>query len=283
MPLKRLNLVFVSAAALFLLSIVSTSAQYNEAGLMIGGSSYKGELAEHLFKTQFNHLAGGVYFRHNWNRHWSWKVSLNYGRISGDDAASSVAFERDRNLSFYSNILDISPLIEFNFMPYETGNSYYPFSPYLFTGISLFHFNPKAELGSSVYELQPLTTEGQKPYKRWNLAIPIGGGIKFSIGRVGFGVEVGARRAYTDYLDDVSTTYPDLGQLLASKGAAAVALSDRSFSSMDSSATGVSSYLRQRGNMQDKDWYVFGGVTVYYRLSSLLKDICKPFIKRRYI
>ena len=46
--------------------------------------------------------------------------------------------------------------------------------------ISLFHFNPKASLGNNVYELQPLTTEGEKPYKRWNLAIPIGGGLKFS-------------------------------------------------------------------------------------------------------
>ncbi|MFM9051790.1 MAG: DUF6089 family protein, partial [Bacteroidota bacterium] len=108
----------------------SLSAQYNEVGLLVGWSSYKGELAEPLFKTDFNHLAGGIFFRHNWNRHWSWKLAVNYGRISGDDATSDYAFNRDRNLSFYSDILDISPMMEFNFFPYETGNRYYPFSPY---------------------------------------------------------------------------------------------------------------------------------------------------------
>ena len=262
---------------------IKSSAQYNELGILGGWSSYQGELADHLFKTEMNHLAGGIFFRHNWDRHWSWKLSVNYGRISGDDALSSSPFNRDRNLSFYSNILDISPLIEFNFFPYETGNFYYPFTPYLFTGISIFHFNPKASLGNNVYELQPLTTEGEKPYKRLNIAIPIGGGLKFSIGRLGIGLEVGARRSYCDYLDDVSTVYPNPVSLLADKGQTAVLLSDRSFTSRDSSILVPSSFRKQRGNMQDKDWYLFGGITLYYRLSSLLKDICKPFKNRRYI
>lgn len=258
-------------------------AQYNELGVLGGWSSYKGELADHLMKNEMNHLAGGIFFRHNWDRHWSWKLAVNYGRISGDDALSDDAFNRDRNLSFYSNILDISPMVEFNFFPYETGNFYYPFTPYLFTGISIFHFNPKAQLGDDVYELQPLTTEGQRPYKRLNVAIPIGGGLKFSIGRLGIGIEVGARRSYCDYLDDVSTVYPDLNRLLSAKGQTAVLLSDRSFSSADTSSLVPSSFRKQRGNVQDKDWYMFGGLTLYYRLSSLLKDICKPFKNRRYI
>jgi hypothetical protein len=276
---KKLLMLFAGISLLH----IPASAQYNEVGILVGGSTYKGELAPNLFKSDFNHLAGGVFFRHNWNRHWSWKVEINYGKISGDDAYSDYGFERDRNLSFYTNVLDVSPLIEFNFFPYETGNYYYPFTPYLFTGISVFKFNPMAQLNGEEYELQPLTTEGQRPYKRLQLAVPIGGGIKFSVGRIGIGLEVGARRTYTDYLDDVSTVYPDLGLLLANKGATAVALSDRSFSSLDSSNTIPGPYLKQRGNAQDKDWYLFGGVTLYFRLTSLLRDICKPFKNRRYI
>lgn len=269
-------------SAFSLLSGISR-AQYNEAGILVGWSSYKGELAEHLFKNKLNDFGGGVFFRHNWNRHWSWKLAVNYGRVEGDDALASNDFAVDRNLSFYSNVLDISPVIEFNFFPYETGNRYYPFTPYIFTGISVFHFNPKAELGNDVYELQPLTTEGEKGYKRFQVAIPIGGGIKFTAGRIGIGIEVGARRTYTDYLDDVSTVYPELNQLLAAKGQTAVSLSDRSFSSRDTTSIVPSSYLKQRGNSQDKDWYLFGGVTLYFRLTSLLRDICKPFKNRRYI
>ncbi|MFM2136323.1 MAG: hypothetical protein RL021_1723 [Bacteroidota bacterium] len=281
MPGFRLRVFF--PALLIALLPCAVSAQYNEAGVLIGWSTYKGDLSPHLFKTYSNNLAGGLYFRHNWNRHWSWKVALNFGKVSAEDADSDIPFNIDRNLSFQSGIFDISPLIEFNFLPYETGNRYYPFTPYLFTGISLFHFNPKAELGDRLYELQPLTTEGQKPYKRWQLAIPIGGGIKFTAGRVGIGIEVGARRTYTDYLDDVSGLYPDAAQLLLDKGATAVALSDRSFSSRDTANDISGSYLKMRGNSYDKDWYLFGGITVYYRLSSLLKDICKPFRNRRYI
>ncbi|MFM2206823.1 MAG: hypothetical protein RL213_798 [Bacteroidota bacterium] len=282
MSSKGIRYAYRFLVAVCLLTGVDASAQYNELGLLLGGSTYKGDLSPQLFKTYSNHPAAGIFFRHNWNRHWSWKVALNYGRVSADDADSDIPFNVDRNLSFRSNVFDITPLIEFNFLPYETGNRYYPFTPYLFTGITVFHFNPKAELGDDLYELQPLTTEGQKPYKRWQFAVPIGGGLKFTVGRIGLGIEMGVRRTYTDYLDDVSSVYPDAAGLLADKGAVAVALSDRSFSSRDTSNDITSSYLKLRGNSEDKDWYLFGGITVYYRLSSLLKDICKPFKNRRY-
>lgn len=265
-----------------------TLAQYNEMGIMLGSSNYKGELSPHLFNTDFLHFAGGGFYRHNWNRHWSWKLEVNYGRISGDDAKATTGFELDRNLSFYSDILEVSPQIEFNFFPYETGRADYPVSPYIFSGISLFHFNPKAELGGTVFDLQPLGTEGQgfngKPfYKRTQFALVIGGGLKVSVSRsMGIGLEVGARRAYTDYLDDVSTTYPDMAQLLAARGAAAVLLSDRSYSRRDTSLAFSDFTGKQRGQEKNKDWYLFGGVTIYFRLSSILKDICRPFKFRRY-
>jgi len=41
---------------------IPASAQYNEVGILVGGSTYKGELAPNLFKSDFNHLAGGVFF-----------------------------------------------------------------------------------------------------------------------------------------------------------------------------------------------------------------------------
>jgi hypothetical protein len=273
----------------FIILFVSyrADAQYNEMGFLIGGSRYKGELSRHMFSKDFIHPAVGFFYRHNWDRRWSWKLEINYGKVSGDDAKAKTAFELDRNLSFYSNILDISPLIEFNFLPFETGRSDYPFTPYIFTGISVFKFNPKAELNGSAYELQPLGTEGQgsnglKKYKRLQLAIPIGGGIKISVGNIGIGIEVGARRAYTDYLDDVSTLYPEMATLLAANGPAAVLLSDRSFSRLDTSSAIPSVFMKQRGNASDKDWYLFAGITIFWRLSGTLKEICEPFKFRRY-
>jgi hypothetical protein len=266
---------------------LSASAQYNEVGVLLGAANYKGELSRHLFNDKFIHPAVGVFYRHNYDRRRSLKFEACYGRISGDDAKADTPFELDRNLSFYSDILDVSAQFEYNFLPFETGRSDYPFSPFLFTGISFFKFNPKAKLGDNVYDLQPLGTEGQglnglKPYKRLQVAIPIGGGIKITVGNIGIGIEVGARRTYTDYLDDVSTVYPDMNALLSARGPVAVALSDRSFSRLDTSSNIPNVFQKQRGNSTDKDWYVFGGITIFWRLTSVLKDICKPFKFRRY-
>ncbi len=272
---------------LFFCLTMNSSAQYNETGILVGVSNYKGELSPHLFNTDFLHFAVGGLYRHNWNRHWSYKLEVNYGRISGDDAKATTGYEKNRNLSFYSDILEVSPQIEFNFFPYETGNSEFPFTPYLFTGLAVFHFNPKAELNGTVYELQPLGTEGQglggaDPYTRTVFALPFGGGIKVSLGTIGFGIEVGARRTYTDYLDDVSTTYPDPLKLLAARGPAAVALSDRSLFLSDTSITFPNHIGKQRGNSRDPDWYMFTSLTIYVRLNSPGKDSCSPFKRRRY-
>lgn len=274
--------------ALILFASFSTAnGQYSEFGILLGGSNYKGELSEHTFNTDFLHPAVGIFYRHNWDRRWSWKVELNYGKVSGDDAYASSAYAVDRNLSFESTILELSPQIEFNFLPFETGRPDFPFTPYIFTGLSVFKFNPKAYLGGDLVELQPLGTEGQgingkKKYKRIALALPIGGGFKFNVGRFGIGIEVGARRAYTDYLDDVSTVYPDPALLQAANGTQAVLLSNRSFSGNDPNVIQPTFNFKQRGTSTNNDWYVFGGITIYFRLTSFLKDICRPFKMRRY-
>ena len=62
----------------------------------------------------------------------------------------------------------------------------------------------------SWYDLQPLKTEGNK-YNRFILAVPFGLGVKFNISyKVNFGFEIGARKTFTDYLDDVSSQYIDV-------------------------------------------------------------------------
>ncbi len=280
LSLKRRKLFLL----LFSFFTVSTSAfaQYNEIGIMVGVSNYKGELSPHLFNKDFLNFALGGFYRHNWNRHWSYKLEVNYGKVSGDDAKALTAYERNRNLSFYSDLLEISPLIEFNFFPYETGNSEFPFSPYLFTGLTVFKFNPKTVLNGQEIELQPLGTEAQDPYGRVVIALPIGGGLKISLGAIGVGIEVGARRTYTDYLDDVSTVYPDPAKLLATNGALAVQLSDRSLIPTDPANSIPYVAGKQRGNPQDNDWYLFAGITIYARITSPQKDSCKPFKFRRY-
>ena len=82
---SRVILLFIIFFSVFFLKGKPTFAQYNELGFQIGMSRYKGELSQHSIDFKFLHLAGGVFYRHNWNRHWSWIAELNLGKVSGDD------------------------------------------------------------------------------------------------------------------------------------------------------------------------------------------------------
>jgi hypothetical protein len=279
---KHLCIVLLLSA-----SFLSAKAQYSDAGIQIGVSRYKGELSPHLFDTKFIHPAFGIFYRHNWTRYWSYKLEFNYGRVSGNDNQQTNAFEIRRNLNFYSDIYDLTNAFEFNFLEYELGNRGYSFTPYIFSGFTFFYFNPKSDLNGQTVNLQPLGTEGQgldgnpKFYHRLNVAIPIGGGLKFALGSLGIALQVSARRTYSDYIDDVSTTYPDMAHLGAARGPVAVYFSDPSVYK-DTAMTVPSITGKQRGDSSENDWYVFGTVCIYVRLSSFIKEFCKPFKVRRY-
>src|SRR4051812_24074477 len=81
-------------------------AQWNELGILLGASNYKGELSATMFNTDFLHPAAGVFFRHNINRRWSYRFMGNYGYVSGSDSKSKIPYNVNRNLSFESAIID---------------------------------------------------------------------------------------------------------------------------------------------------------------------------------
>ncbi|NTW34188.1 MAG: cation transporter, partial [Bacteroidetes bacterium] len=198
-----------------------------------------------------------------------------FGTIEANDDV--VGFNSDRNLSFKSSLFEVSSQIELNFFPYTTGNkdkNY--FTPYLFIGVSFFSFNPKASYDGVWYDLQPLGTEGQgnsvypdrKPYSLVGLSCPFGIGLKYSVGSsICIGAEWGLRKTNTDYIDDVSTTYPNLAVVSAEHGAIAAILSDRSFSALEDN---VDHTDLQRGNSVSKDWYSFAGLFITPNLSRSL-------------
>jgi hypothetical protein len=250
--------------------IISVKAQYSEIGPFGTASFYFGELnRETPFRN--SHLGGGLVYRYNFNYRWSFKVNALYGKISGDDAQSPYLYERYRNLSFSSPIYEGAAEMEFNFFPYEIGNKKMPFSPYMFGGLSLFHFNPKTIYQGEEVELKKYGTEGQgtsaaqgRKYARTQMAIPFGFGFKVNlIGNWGLALEWGLRKTYTDYLDDISTRYPDKRIMMAESGATATALSDRSIVSPNQFGN-TRGY--QRGNSKNRDWYSFAGIMIIYAI-----------------
>ena len=272
--------ILIIVALTFILPQV-IKGQSRELGIMAGFSGYKGDLNPKMFNNELIRPAFGLLYRRCYSNHWSFRTGISLLKIKGDDALSSDSFQLNRNLMFKSNIIEVHMGYEFNFFPYQAANPNTFFTPYLFGGVAIFRFNPKANLNGDWFALQPLHTEGQgtenepnrKPYARTAIALPFGGGLKFRLKkRIGVQLEVGVRKTYTDYLDDVSKTYADPLQIRKEYGKIASQLSDRSINKATGGDIG-----RQRGNATDKDWYYFTGIQISYTLSKKYIDSCSPF------
>lgn len=247
------------------MSTIAFAQKGIEMGAWLGAATYYGDLKPKLNLDNVR-PAGGLNFRYNFNNRISYKGSLNYMRISAEDSDATNTFQQTRNLSFFSDIYDMSHQMEFNFLPYNHGSDVDFYTPYLFGGISSIFFNPKARIDfnqdgvEEVYALRTLGTEGQAlggEYGRFTMAVNFGIGVKFDINvDWSINIEFMGRSTFTDYLDDVSTVYPDKNRLSELRGDIAVALSDRSDPSLD---IDIASLGNQRGNARDRDYiYTFG-------------------------
>jgi hypothetical protein len=190
----------------------------------------------------------------------------SYANVGGDDATSTGLFEKARNLSFNSNVLEASALVEFNFQDFHGGTrDDKPIAPYLLAGIGLFTFDPMAKYQGKYYRLQPLGTEGQSLGEEYSLvaaSVLLGGGVKFELNPLwSIEAEIIGRITTTDYLDDVSGVYADYRSVGAYHSNIAGALSDRSVEKGER----IGRPGAQRGDSKGNDSYVFTTVSLVYR------------------
>jgi hypothetical protein len=260
--------------AVLLLQLFS-NAQWN-VNLFGGFSNYIGDLQSKSYTTQQAHGSFGAGIQYDFNAHLSLLSNLTYGKVSGSDAEAVDADLRARNLSFVTAIGEWNLLAEYNFLDLHA----HRVTPYVFAGLAIFHFNPYATdtLGRKVY-LRPLSTEGEglpqypdrKSYALTQLAIPFGGGIKFRISdNVVLAYEIGLRKLFTDYLDDVSTRYVDPAILLAAKGPEALEMAYRGDEIKGGSGYPPTNTVR--GNPSRKDWYYMSGLRVTIALGSMRSE-----------
>ncbi len=202
---------------LLLLCGFSASAQSyygaNELGITAGGSQYFGDLNDH-YGFRFVRPAVGIFARHHMTPYIAVRANLMWTEVGYADSYNSNDFQKLRNLSFKSNVVELSAAAEFNFFRYATGEIGNRWTPYLTGGVGVFYYNPTAEINGSTYALRSLGTEGQnagfadRKYSSYSVCFPIGMGVKYWI-RPGLnlGFEIADRLTTTDYLDDVSRTY----------------------------------------------------------------------------
>lgn len=257
--MKRTLLLLVAATWLL---PTSGRAQFDEAGIFFGVSHYSGDLTERMIEPlEFNH-AWGFYVRRKMSDHFDLKVQFTKGKLTGDDANSSVESGLwRRNLNFESDIFELSAVAEYNFVKIEKGT--YGVTPYVYGGLAGFHFTPYTDINGKTYDLHHYKTEGVE-YSLTQFSIPFGAGLKLQINGTGcLGFEAGLRKTFTDYLDDVSGYYPtDLAGY--SDGESMNVRTQLSYRSpeADPTAQDLPKLNSQRGNPDKNDWYLFFGVTL---------------------
>ena len=241
-------------------------------GVTGGGTYYLGDL-DNSFPTETIRPAVGGFVSYRMNPMMTARLSLFQGSITGDDALSKDPEIQARNLHFRSHIRELSFQFVFDFFFNEKNYAYRPQStPYMFIGLGMYSFNPQAKVGDRWVDLQPLGTEGQliedpdrdypEPYKLQQMSIPMGIGYRIMVGRdwdIEF--EIGWRKTFTDYLDDVSGYYPNMLDL-REQGRLPEMLSDPS----DRNIFPEGRIDEPRGNRSQQDWYIYSNVSVSYIL-----------------
>lgn len=256
--------------------------QKSELGLLFGGTYYLGDLnpSQQFALTRIG--LGGMY-RYNFGPHLSARANGLFTSVEGNDAL--VKYNEDRNLRFVSKVTELSGQLEVNFLPFVAGNLDTPYSPYIFAGGGFFWFNPRAQYPNpdtgewQWMSLRILGTEGQgtegypEKYKPFSSQFMFGIGFKFNISRnITGGVEWGMRRTGTDYLDDVSTVYPELSVFDDSENLEeAVYFYDRSLSNRGQNA-GL-----QRGDPTVNDWYSFAGFVIAFKIKDSARGKCSAY------
>jgi len=239
-----------------------------------GFSNYNGDLQSKRFTTDQSKGAIGAGLRYEVSSKFAVHGNLMYGKVAGDDKRNEPSL-RHRNLNFETRIYEGNLLADYTFLDLKE----HAVSPYVFAGIALYRFNPytfDTLTGRKVY-LRPLSTEGQglsqypdrKPYSIYQIGIPFGAGFRFRItDNATLGYEIGLRKLFTDYIDDVSTTYVERAALLAARGQRAVDYAYRGDELKDGNPN-YPSYITVRGGAEFKDWYYFSGITLSIGISDL--------------
>jgi len=191
----------------------------------LNSSTYYGDLKDPSDILDFRPSLslGALYY---FDQRFGVRAEFSYINLQGADSETGDSGKIPRNLSFTSNSFEFAVSGVVNLVP--NGQRFYQrsnFNAYGFAGVGLLYFNPKAELNGEKYALQPLKTEGVS-YSRLALVIPYGVGGRYKVNPFfNVAVELGWRKTFTDYIDDVSDKYVDnasftdpIAQQLADRG-----------------------------------------------------------------
>lgn len=177
---------------LFLLSAIAY-AQRSEVGFGIGTFNYTGDLVR-TYHVKNLKPAGTVYYRSNISKVVSFRATITAGQLGAKETPID-AFASARDASFNIFLLETSLGFEYHFLNWRDDKRPMRYTPYVFAGLGLF--------GISGYDVKP------EEYSNVQVAIPFGGGFKYIVNpKYYIALEVGIRKTFFDYLDNLSDGDP---------------------------------------------------------------------------
>ncbi|MDR2085136.1 MAG: DUF6089 family protein [Bacteroidales bacterium] len=201
MKINKLILIF-----LLLVTAFSCFGQRMEVGVNGGASYYLGDInpGKHFIESDYTF---GLYYRYNFTKRISLKVSGNYLRLHSADEKTKE--DLIRNAWFKSDMIDISLLGEINFLPFFIGAKQHIWTPYLTGGFSI--GLPMNIEGGFLNDEFTFNNEGlyseRESVGQKNSIIPnlvIGFGIKVSLSKkVGIHVEWVMHKTFVDWIDGI--------------------------------------------------------------------------------
>ncbi len=216
---------YLTTAFLILATTFGAYSQTYEIGGILGGANYIGDVGNTTYINPNSFAAGGIF---KWNRsaRHSFRASIMFLDIKGDDSKSSESRRQQRDYSFENKITEFSVGLEYTFWDFDVHSQKSISTPYLYTGITYLLYDALYKSGDKIRNY-----DGAQSF-----AIPMILGYKANINRSAMiGFEIGARYTFTDDLDGSN---PVNG------------LADED--------------TLKFGNVNSDDWYVFTGVTVTF-------------------
>ncbi len=190
----------------------------------IGGTRGEGAPFIKDFTASTTSLLGGASIMYHPTYWCGIKAGINFTSVNAADSlikneGGQERWRYYRNASFRSSITEAYFGVEiYPWMMFENEAELHVIEPFVGVGAGVFNFNPTAELNGQVVELQPLSLEGQgfeeypdrEPYQLTQFYIPYSLGVKFYLdNRFSLSTGIQFRKTFTDYIDDISTTYID--------------------------------------------------------------------------
>lgn len=227
---------FLLLALCWLLSLsLNGQSKFWEGGALLGISKMGGDLGDpQIQSTSDLNLAYGFMARRYFHTNMAFRLNLLHSRLSASDDDQPDLSQR--GFSTQTPVTEFSIDFELDILGHRRNknkDSRFNISPYVLLGMGFAFTNPKTTFGDADGENGDILLDEITAFSSTRFALPIGAGLRINVSRrMAFAVEVSSRATFSDYLDGVSHS----------------------------------------ANPERKDWYGFGSIQAWYRLTPLDED-----------